>query len=384
MIDAARRLAILALALLLLGACGPSRATHQPPSPIASRIVGAASTPSPMPGPIPPNVRDASLLDATTGWVLTDDALLWTTDGGQRWKSIAPPALALSAIHSVYFYDRTDGWLVASDTSHRGTVLAYATRDAGATWHAALLAAAPPNGEPFGRAEFSFIDRYRGWINLDNGSHAGFSYGRLFKTTDGGATWSFVSNDQFGPLHFNSELDGWLASYDLLVTHDGGATWSKAALPPPLDASRRVDLNALTTERNTDLVTDNSRGNVAFLAPDQGMRLWHTVGTLSRPGSQGPGTVAIDLLDASTWAVYVYDRDRGASIAWTRDAGRTWRRTVPAGLASTITKLSFATPHDGWSLVVISGCRAFKSNCYSGTELFGTADGGSTWHRLPL
>lgn len=75
-------------------------------------------------------VRQAALVDARSGWVLTRSALAWTSDGGSTWQDITPPGLDARQIGKVLFRSDGSGWVEASDSSG-GKLSVYATHDYG-------------------------------------------------------------------------------------------------------------------------------------------------------------------------------------------------------------------------------------------------------------
>src|SRR3989442_11814921 len=55
------------------------------------------------------------LLTPNVGWVLGGDTLFWTTDNGDHWTNITPPAsVPVERIGDVFFLDSTTGWVVLS------------------------------------------------------------------------------------------------------------------------------------------------------------------------------------------------------------------------------------------------------------------------------
>ena len=92
----------------------------------------------------------------------------------------------------------------------------FRTTDGGATWTPVY---------PNGGYSIDFIDANHGWV-LNTG-------GLGYRTTDGGATWQqmLLPNQGFTPsilkLDFINQNDGWAVGWDGYAAHttNGGATW---------------------------------------------------------------------------------------------------------------------------------------------------------------
>ena len=129
----------------------------------------------------------SSFTDSTNGWVVggsidEDDtgAVLRTTDGGSTWKIATMPE-AKQVPQSVFFLDANNGWIVGAtedDAGDPGPSAILATKDGGATWEVKTKVAASLRSVHF--------------IDAQNGVAVG-SGGKVFRTTDGGATWSDAS-----------------------------------------------------------------------------------------------------------------------------------------------------------------------------------------------
>jgi photosystem II stability/assembly factor-like uncharacterized protein len=133
--------------------------------------------------------------DANTAFVggsgpdgLGGDANIYrTTDGGQTWTAVYTATGAASYWNGIYFFDANNG-IAFSDPPDGNAFLFVKTTDAGATW---TPIANPPaaNENEFGVFKtLYFHDNLNGWfgtIGFDGGIG-----GRVFRTTDGGNTWT--------------------------------------------------------------------------------------------------------------------------------------------------------------------------------------------------
>jgi len=128
--------------LVCVVALAISACTNQPH--LVVKPADSAFVPQPLPtGPLG-SFLGAHLLTTTEGWVLTDNYLLWTANGGRTWNNITP-SLQRSArkIQTVFFLDPKLGWIVTSS----GVLH---TTDGGATWRTSPLPALLPTGRPAG------------------------------------------------------------------------------------------------------------------------------------------------------------------------------------------------------------------------------------------
>ena len=173
--------------------------------------------------------------DAQHGWVVGaqasgtyDDLILGTTDGGAAWTDETPGGLT-DSLTNASFVDATHGWIGTDD----GKLLK--TSDGGVTWRTLKLAAAYN-----GYLTVDFVDATHGW--------AGGTRGRIWTTVNGGKTWTGGSpNGSFnglGPqssvvqLDFVDRRDGWVLGQDswgdsvVMTTNDGGRFW----IPVPTEA----------------------------------------------------------------------------------------------------------------------------------------------------
>ncbi|WP_135556762.1 WD40/YVTN/BNR-like repeat-containing protein [Paenibacillus cymbidii] len=172
------------------------------------------------------DVREATDRCATT--------VVATADGGAHWKMVWSPqdSTGLRTV-GISFLDAKRGWmLILSIESLQATL--YGTTDGGATWSAV---SEMRGGRPYVRG-LQFVDAANGFIPLSAG--AGPISGGLAKTTDGGKTFQrFVNEEQgwsFEQLQFFSAREGWVRVSDpagdyLQTTIDGGTSWRKSVLP---------------------------------------------------------------------------------------------------------------------------------------------------------
>lgn len=185
--------------------------------------------------------------DHLNGWIVGDAGkILHTTDGGQTWTP--QPSTVLTGLNDVVFLDQHKGW--AAGNNHQ----ILKTLDGGNTWtkisnsftgilpHFSGLFVLDPDhiwaygtsGDIFGTSnggqswqDYStvneqvnsvhFINEDEGWAVTSN---------RVIQTTNGGHTWTTISNFSGQQIHFSTEMHGVLIRHSkLYTTEDGGATW---------------------------------------------------------------------------------------------------------------------------------------------------------------
>ena len=201
-----------------------------------------------------------------------DDRLLTTADGGRTWRDVTPPqpvdgALALGQGITFEALDTTTAWAVFYDRTAGplgATPFVWRTVDGGQTWQpSAPLEAA--DAELFSPSDLAFTSRTEGWLLAHVGAGMMHDYVMVFATRDGGLSWDrtvdpfdttetslWQSCGKTG-LAFADAQTGWVtgdcggvqpgAPY-LFKTGDGGLTWSFVELPGPED---RPDLYQIET-----------------------------------------------------------------------------------------------------------------------------------------
>ena len=199
----------------------------------------------------PPDVcgkQDMSFLNATTGWItggcLAGITFEVTSDGGRTWKAqkLASPdgkgfTLDCDAgpcsLSAPRFAGPSYGYMVLNDydnahDSHRSTL--YVTRDGGRTWSLRPL--------PAGDLRVTMINPSTGYAAAAQARPSGW----LYRTDDGGLSWHSVAasiQPESNVLDCTSTTTCFLPSTThLYKTVDGGATWtdltgSPAPLPSP-------------------------------------------------------------------------------------------------------------------------------------------------------
>lgn len=345
----------------------------QPPTPTPT------PTPSPSPGTIIPNplIRALYMLDSSNGWATGDSYTLRTSDGGLTWYNVLPDVVPVAA----FFLNSANGWVIASSGA------LYRTTNDGAQWTQSDF---PFCGEHL-QCTLQFLNSKDGY--LLSGSPIGmFKYPiSLYQTSDGGASWTLkfshtpeaepgglpLSGYKYG-VTFRDALNGWINGGDypadgyfyLFRTTDGGLTWSQvqAALPAGYE-SAYITVGAPQFFGFNQAVlpvwfgTDTGRDLFLYVSSDGG-DTWTPSAGFARDVD------AVDLLSMSnaiSWGNYGH-------FFVTGNAGASWTPLTPnLDFGDGFRTLEFISPSTGWLI---------QAPVNGSTPLYRSLDGGLTWTLL--
>jgi len=254
--------------IAVLSACSApppaSSSSTVPPSVVAPSATAAApATPTAAATPIPlPSTVQLSAPSASVVWALVAGSRLFrSTDRGDTWQDRSAALDAMVFGREVAFVSDREGWSATSGSpampcSAQWTGIAH-TIDAGATWEQLVPQAAPTSGNPSGlfggpcKSGLTFSDAQHGFLSSSDPSAPPV----IYRTTDGGRTWSasrplpdppgFTTVGAGGALHpgrvrafgtvllvtASGAVDGRSVSYAFRSV-DGGASWSYASTLP--------------------------------------------------------------------------------------------------------------------------------------------------------
>ncbi|MCC5808127.1 MAG: hypothetical protein JJU00_17495 [Opitutales bacterium] len=303
-------------------------------------------------------LRDIDFVDAENGWLLAGNRTWRTMDGGGTWEqqaAVTPAGIIVPFGDGarITFSDTSNGWVAG------GFGYIARTGDGGETWEVSLMAS------EFREAlSASFLDASRGWV--------GTMTGQIFRTTDGGATWVRQPADgttldgRIESVLFLDDSHGWalgavggLANRTgrIYRTTDGGSTWSEANIPDGTRQLNRVDFASPTlgiAAGVSGTILRSADGGANWEQVEFGSTLNLTSVRFSEPGS--------------AWIV-----GGSATLLNSTDGGQNWNQ-VDSGLLQNplngFRDIDFVDPSHGWILGTRSQNDQFALQ---------TTDGGQTW-----
>ncbi len=205
------------------------------------------------PGPLAFDFLDAdhgfALISGSYAHTLGDGDLYSTADGGRTWSADRPTGSGSSGVEgsAIAFSTTIDGVVVGSPVGTGVSV----TLDGGKTWRSAALAA--PAGMSGALRFFGqpvFFDARSGLVPVQFEGDSG-NVTRVYRTTDGGVTWSFLARVPLDGAPSVSILDPqhWIAANGAAVvsTSSGGVPWTTVASQPALTSMQTAQFVAAGT-----------------------------------------------------------------------------------------------------------------------------------------
>lgn len=162
---------------------------------------------SPQTSGVTATLHDITFVTSTDGWACgSTGTILGTQNGGTTWGVQAQGAPA--TLYSAYFHSITSGIVIGMQ--------AYAiTTDGGNSWS--------PNMNSYSITSVDFVSTTVGFACGGSGT--------IYKTIDGGSTWSLLNSGitaSLEDIHFISPTEGWASGYSGVILHttDAGVNWT--------------------------------------------------------------------------------------------------------------------------------------------------------------
>jgi photosystem II stability/assembly factor-like uncharacterized protein len=190
------------------------------------------------PGTVGQHRTDYQFVSPTTGFQTYGTKILRTTDTGKSWQPVYECAIKAEVqgltrevrceFEKLAFPSASVGYAVSRQIgSGVGSVLAK-TEDGGGTWNAWIIVP----GEDAKESGLAFTDANTGVLRVLNG--------KIFRTTDGGKTWTGAIGQAGGKfaLKFADPQVGWAVGYRTMTyTADGGRRWTSRSIAFPSDVN---------------------------------------------------------------------------------------------------------------------------------------------------
>jgi photosystem II stability/assembly factor-like uncharacterized protein len=316
---------------------------------LLSTDAGSSWRQTPLPAAPLQGAQAVAVLDATHAWYVAagpgstpitgapSDVLhlvvYRTSDGGRTWKVSAIPGNYPETSQSLVFVDGDHGYLLCSaERFSSGTSTVLATSDGGATWR--VVGTSPWLGSMLAGSDPTTL-----WAGAQ--PEAGpVSHPLLAVSRDGGRTWQDVALPGLGqpggalsgPPEFSSASTGVVAAGSLLFrTTDGGRTWTRLADLP----SQASTAPALLDATHWLAPTVNPSG---LASTTDGGASWRHLITSGLSGVANQGWIVwIGASDASHVAALEpigNDYPGGTALYLSADGGRNWRPADVVGVAT--------------------------------------------------
>ena len=395
---------IIGMLVLAMGACSPVLPkTNYPDTPIT--ITGtyvpteaAAEPPLALLPDLPifpsPTFIRIDFLDTTNGWGIAANNgghLLRTVNGGTTWLDATPPGLTgIGYSTNLSVLNVNTVWVLVPNADFF-TGRLYHTGDGGLNWTSVAV--------PFGGANLQFLDASRGRALADRGVGLGSNSVEMFQTSDGGATWlSVFNNDPTRPdssgslplsgikngMTFLDANTGWVTGTRpvggevyLFVTQDGGVSWERQSIPLPIgyETFQYMPLAPYFFENDGFLPL------MIYLSDSTALTFFttHDGGTNWTGDPTNANSMVIPGLYAFADALHGWCWDGGTNLFSTADGGQIWNEILASlDLRERLSQMEFvpgiAGQFTGWALSSVDEA--------GHSQLYRTTDNGGTWTAL--
>ncbi len=284
-------------------------------------------------------------------FLILNEPLLCQSSG---WFFINPQPTNMT-LNSVKFFDQNNALAIG----YYGTVMR--TTNGGLNWSNPLSTTAITGLEKLHYFVMNFFNGNTGIIIGDNSQGTS----KLFKTTDMGATWTFVSQFTANAraMHFINQNTGWVAcGLQILKTTNGGSDWQSSITTFPSDISSILFLNDLT-----GIATVYTRK--IFITSDGGMN-WNLVDSSTASYSN------LFFINSQTGFVCGSGSGSSSLIKKTTNSGSTWITKLLNSQTGIISSVYFINALTGFA---VGGVFANQLAC-----IFRSTDEGETWTQLSI
>ncbi len=292
-------------------------------------------------------------------------------------SGFSDPSRGISFLHAV---NEDIAWASAYDGSGSGLTIneITTTSDGGNTWNASSVL----GGNTYGIGNICGISATTAYVTIYKGSGNQDNTCGVYKTTDGGATWtqlpgalqgsaSFANNvyfwnEQEGMCHGDTES----GYFEIYYTTDGGTTWTRV---PESSITNGTPLSgeggwtsSITATGESTVMFGTNKGRI-FISNDKGITWRATATGIPSPPSNG-GINALSFIDENNGLAA--QMSAPTRLYKTTDGGATWTPITPNG--PFLTNDMSAVPGTEASYVSTGAATGFTGVSYS-------TDGGLNW-----
>ena len=262
-------------------------------------------------------------IDADLGWVAGGNAAeggIWkTTDAGETWETQFYSEIAEHEFDDLDMLNELEGWAAGtgydSFLDEYGAALHH-TVNGGATWNQ-VSCPQGPTGNAISATRIEFVTPDIGWV----GVRPSGAVTSLYRTTNGGSSWTYLRDVALDSWHFLDADTGWAAdtNENFIYTTDGGQSWSVAPCQP-IGAPVESTVSQVFSAQEVVVTT--------FESWPVGFKVHHTT-----DGGQTWGTIQSGA--GTRWQFY-HDSMTGWGISdgiqKTTDGGMTWTEQRPQNM----------------------------------------------------
>lgn len=293
-------------------------------------------------------------------------SVVLVADESGTFVDVTPEKVEDEAIYDAFFADRQHGWVGITDFG-RSAGRVVRTVDGGRTWVGPGLEVGVHHSAG-SRLWLHFFATRHGWaVGFAAAANGG---GSLYRSTDGGRTWSEVIDAPLkGPVRFISPTHGWQVDEfgrgGLFESFDGGVTWKERSVKTPsgVSSSEEVRYALPIFSGRRGVLPAHEGDRVGFYETSNEGRTWRLATSVQLPGGSGAARVSAASLDV-WWVV------SGGGVLVTEDAGRSWQRRERQGLPEMVFDFEAGDARRAWAAGFDRGGPA---------GLYETTDGGATW-----
>ncbi|MBI3658117.1 MAG: hypothetical protein HY232_17075 [Acidobacteria bacterium] len=324
--------------------------------------------------------KNVFFLNSKVGWIVGDDGLFKTNDGGTTWMSLNEYLLPLGseskttpyALNDGFFIDENVGWIISKRKILK-------TSNGGLSWidqTPSIQYSAPLQRPDEEFLKIKFVNANHGWV-LGNSPHqppigmSNLGTPLFLMSSDGGRSWNRADLKDIGRysnFQFLDEKNGWLVRYDgILETQNSGYKWTlrKSIKQTSLNDLIFLDKNNgwLVGWRGKILHTHN--GGNSWLVEDLGENYLFSKVFFITPEI---GWIVGNLKKK--------DEPSEALLLATKDGGKSWK--VQYKEVGKVLLPFFSNAQEGW-LVVNKSLILHETNEY---KILFTSNGGKSWTLL--